>query len=123
LSGESLPETICGNAGNDVIEGNGGADKLFGDPDRDRLRGGRGGDRLYGGANYGGIGKDRLSGGPGDDKLFAKGDGARDCVWGGTGDNDWGRLSLGSNSWNDNHDPAPWGGNPCGDTASIETLD
>jgi hypothetical protein len=57
LVGSAGADTIDGRAGNDVLDGLGGNDLLIG-----------------------GLGRDRLSGGRGDDSLAANGDGARDTV-------------------------------------------
>ena len=119
--GNAVSETICGGRGGDRLAGGAGRDELAGDPGRDRLAGGRGADRLYGGAFYQGKGADRLFGGAGDDRLFASGDGRRDCLWGGRG-NDSARLSLAGIAA-DNHGPAPWGRGRCGDLRTVETLE
>jgi len=60
----TVPVTMRGGAGNDVLLGGAGPDKLIGGEGNDRLVGGRGDDLLYGGE-----GKDVLIGGPGDDAL------------------------------------------------------
>ncbi len=71
--GVTVPVTLRGEAGDDVLVGGSGADKLIGGRGDDRLYGGRGDDQLYGGAGedtlLGGPGNDLLSGGPGMDKL------------------------------------------------------
>jgi dipeptidyl aminopeptidase/acylaminoacyl peptidase len=127
-STSSVAVTICGKKGNDDLTGANGADSLAGDAGADLLHGRAGNDHLYGGLYTAGLGTDRLYGDGGDDRLFARGDYARDCVWGGTGAADWGRLGLGTNSWSDNRNPGPtrvpaWPVVTCGSTASIETLD
>lgn len=71
--GVTVPVTLRGEAGNDVLVGGSGADKLIGGRGDDRLYGGRGDDQLYGGPGddtlFGGPGQDLLSGGPGVDTL------------------------------------------------------
>ncbi|MFN8217195.1 MAG: hypothetical protein U0R71_11445 [Solirubrobacterales bacterium] len=74
LSGAvTVPATIRGGAGADVLLGGAAADKLLGDAGNDRLYGRGGDDWLYGGAGadqlYGGPGNDRLAGGAGFDVL------------------------------------------------------
>lgn len=61
----SLPVTVSGLAGNDLLVGAGGNDALNGGAGNDRLRGGAGNDRLDGG-----TGADRLLGGSGNDTFF-----------------------------------------------------
>jgi Ca2+-binding RTX toxin-like protein len=60
LVGGSGPDSLSGGAGNDKLVGRGGNDALFGGPGEDRLFGGPGDDILRGGP-----GTDRLAGGPG----------------------------------------------------------
>jgi hypothetical protein len=60
----TVPVTMRGGAGEDLLLGGSGPDKLIGGEGNDRLIGGRGDDLLYGG-----DGKDVLIGGPGDDVL------------------------------------------------------
>src|SRR5206468_3920737 len=110
--GTGFDDIICPLEGNDDLWGRKGGDSLVGDPGRDLMLGEDGADRLYGGANYAGMNPDRLLGGSGDDYLYARGDYARDCVWGGTyaadaGVKDHGRLDLGRNTWSDNYGSAP----------------
>jgi len=103
LTGDELPNLICGLGGNDRINGLGGNDTLFGDAcgaktggasvaqsgkdGDDRLNGGDGKDKLYGAGGKdslsGGKGNDRLFGGKGNDKL--KGDAGKDTLDGGKG--------------------------------------
>lgn len=72
-SAVTVPLTMRGDGGDDVLVGGSGADKLIGGSGNDRLYGGRGDDRLYGGPGddvlLGGPGNDVLSGGPGMDTL------------------------------------------------------
>jgi hypothetical protein len=60
----SIPVTIRGGPGDDVLSGGSGPDKLLGGAGNDRLLGGNGADLLFGGE-----GKDVLIGGPGNDSL------------------------------------------------------
>jgi Ca2+-binding RTX toxin-like protein len=70
----TVPVTMRGGAGNDVLVGGSAADKLIGGSGDDRLFGGRGDDQLYGGPGndvlVGGPGDDLLNGGPGRDRLI-----------------------------------------------------
>lgn len=74
----TVPVTIRGGSGHDVLIGGAGADKLLGGPSDDRLIGGAGNDLIYGGPGNdlirGGPGDDVLRGGPGHDS-FAPGSG------------------------------------------------
>jgi hypothetical protein len=115
--------TLCGGGGNDRLYGERGNDRLVGDSGKDRLYGNSGSDKLYGGTGSSGSGSDRLRGGEHSDRLYARGDRARDCVWGNSGAADWARLDIGTSSRSDNRNPAPFGGNPCGERATIEALD
>jgi len=69
----SVPVTMRGGGGNDVLRGGLGADKLIGGNGDDRLIGWRGADLLYGGPDddilIGGPGSDLMHGGPGEDTL------------------------------------------------------
>lgn len=76
----SIPVTMRGGSGNDVLLGGRGADKLSGGSDDDRLVGGWGADLLAGGP-----GDDVHIGGPGDDVILT-GPG-HDVVRPGTGRN------------------------------------
>jgi len=71
----SIPVTMRGGTGNDVLIGGAGPDKLQGGSGNDRLVGWRGADALYGGPGrdvlIGGPGGDLLRGGPGEDRLRA----------------------------------------------------
>jgi len=71
----SIPVTLRGGAGNDLLHGGAGGDKLIGGEGDDRLVGWRGADILYGGEGkdvlIGGMGDDLLHGGPGLDTLVA----------------------------------------------------
>jgi RTX calcium-binding nonapeptide repeat (4 copies) len=74
----TIPVTLRGGPGNDVLIGGAGADKLIGGPGNDRLIGGAGNDLIFGGPGddliRGGPGDDVLRGGPGNDS-FAPGSG------------------------------------------------
>jgi hypothetical protein len=69
----SVPVTMRGGAGNDVLLGGSGPDKLIGGEGDDRLFGGRGDDQLFGGPGvdtlFAGRGDDLVRGGPEDDRL------------------------------------------------------
>jgi hypothetical protein len=80
----TVPVTMRGGAGNDVLVGASGPDKLIGGAGDDRLIGWSGDDQLYGGPGddtlvggpgtdllNGGAGMDKLIGGPGSDELRA----------------------------------------------------
>lgn len=95
-TGNTLANTITGNAGanslagldgNDVINGNAGADTLLGGNGNDTLNGGNDADSLYGEAGtdtiLGAAGDDLLDGGAGTDTL--SGQSGSDIVIGGTG--------------------------------------
>jgi hypothetical protein len=72
----TLPCTITGGDGRDVLQGGGGADLIQGGTGQDRLYGGRGADTLEGGENadilvsLGGGTSDRLTGGDGTDTYW-----------------------------------------------------
>lgn len=74
----SLPTTIIGGQGNDVIIALAGADRLEGGAGNDNLYGGEGDDTLVGGGGndslWGGGGIDRLEGGKGNDTYILGGD-------------------------------------------------
>lgn len=74
----SVPVTMRGGAGDDVLRGGLAADKLIGGNGDDRLIGWRGADLLYGGP-----GKDTLIGGPGNDLM--RGGPGQDTLAGGPG--------------------------------------
>lgn len=76
----TVPVTLRGGAGDDVLVGGAGPDKLLGGPGDDVLIGRGGADLLHGGA-----GNDRLFGGPGDDVLI--GGPGEDVLRGGPGEN------------------------------------
>lgn len=69
----TVPVTMRGGGGGDVLAGGAGDDKLIGGPGRDRLDGGVGDDLLVGGEGndllLGGRGHDMLRGGYGKDTL------------------------------------------------------
>ena len=75
----TVPLTVRGGPGRDVLIGGSGNDKLIGSNGRDRLIGGRGDDLLAGGP-----GRDALLGGRGDDVLLS-GPGGPDLRRGGGG--------------------------------------
>lgn len=77
----TVPVTMRGGAGDDVLLGGGGPDKLIGGQGNDRLVGWRGDDVLYGGP-----GDDVLIGGPGNDVLG--GGFGMDTLVGGAGANE-----------------------------------
>jgi Ca2+-binding RTX toxin-like protein len=77
----TVPVTMRGGAGDDVLLGGAGPDKLIGGQGNDRLVGWRGDDVLYGGP-----GNDVLIGGPGNDILG--GGSGTDTLIGGTGANE-----------------------------------
>jgi Ca2+-binding RTX toxin-like protein len=87
----SIPVTIDGGDGKDIIEGDGADDTLLGGAGDDKLTGSRGDDALDGGDGNdtleGAAGRDRLSGGAGDDLLTpdAHEDPSADVVDGGPG--------------------------------------
>jgi hypothetical protein len=86
----SLPGTIVGGAGQDVIIALAGADRLDGGEGNDNLYGGEGDDTLIGGGGndklWGGGGADRLEGGKGNDIYILGGDGELDPDNGGNPD-------------------------------------
>ena len=77
-SSVTVPVTLRGGPGHDVLLGGSGDDKLLGGPGNDRLIGGAGSDVIVGGPGddliRGGSGDDMLYGGSGDDS-FAPGSG------------------------------------------------
>ncbi|HEY1854887.1 MAG TPA: hypothetical protein VGG40_09895 [Solirubrobacterales bacterium] len=70
----SVPATLRGGSGDDILNGGAGNDKLVGGSGNDTLTGRGGDDLLLGGPGddklIGGPGNDRLLGGPGDDLLL-----------------------------------------------------
>jgi hypothetical protein len=70
----SIPVTLRGGVGNDLLIGGGANDRLEGDEGADRLVGRRGNDDVRGGLGddtlLGGSGDDMLIGGPGEDRLL-----------------------------------------------------
>jgi Ca2+-binding RTX toxin-like protein len=90
LVGGNSDDTISGGDGRDVLVGNGGKDNLSGGAGDDLLEGGSGDDTLDGGAGKdkldGGRGTDILRGGAGNDFLFALDGAGKDTVDGGTND-------------------------------------
>jgi hypothetical protein len=76
----TIPVTMRGGLGHDVLIGGSGPDKLIGGPGDDRLIGGPGNDLIFGGP-----GDDLIRGGPGDDEL--RGGPGRDAFDPGSGQN------------------------------------
>lgn len=78
----SIPITVRGGPGHDVLIGGSGNDKLIGGSGNDKLVGGRGNDILAGGPGndklFGGPGNDTLLGGPGRD--LRRGGGGKDRI-------------------------------------------
>ncbi len=70
----TVPVTMRGGSGADLLTGGAGADKLIGGSGEDRLKGGPGDDTLLGGSGddvlIGGPGRDVLRGGLGEDTLI-----------------------------------------------------
>jgi Ca2+-binding RTX toxin-like protein len=87
----SIPVTIDGGPGRDIIEGDAARDTLLGGAGDDKVDGGKGDDALDGGDGndevVGGAGGDHLSGGAGDDTLTPDSheDPSADVVDGGPG--------------------------------------
>lgn len=83
-------DTVRAFKGNDTVRGGPGNDELYGGPNKDRVFGAPGDDLVVGGTGpdtvSGGIGRDTLEGRGGDDTINAAGDGQRDEVSCGTGD-------------------------------------
>lgn len=77
--GVTIPVTMRGGAGEDILLGGSGADKLIGGDGNDRLSGRAGDDLIFGGA-----GNDLVRGGTGDD--IVRGGPGQDTALGGTGD-------------------------------------
>lgn len=73
ISGTNYPDTIYGGDGNDYIDGNNGNDVIYGGKGNDALVGDNGNDTIYGEAGNdalrGDAGGDILSGGDGIDKV------------------------------------------------------
>jgi hypothetical protein len=78
--GITIPVTLRGGGGNDVLVGGGGNDRLNGGDGNDRLIGGAGDDVISGS-----VGEDILIGGAGDDVL--RGGPGKDFLKGGSGIN------------------------------------
>lgn len=72
--GVSIPVTMRGDGGNDMLTGGATADKLIGGSGDDRLIGRSGADWIYGGdgadALIGGWGNDLMRGGPGENRYI-----------------------------------------------------
>jgi len=88
ISTLSLPVTIFGGAGDDVIVALAGPDRLEGGAGNDNLYGGTGADTLLGSAGndklWGGGGSDQLEGGTGNDTYILGGDEELDPTSGGS---------------------------------------
>ncbi|MGL4961798.1 MAG: calcium-binding protein [Inquilinus sp.] len=99
-------ETFIGSAGNDGIEGDFDATvptTMFGMAGNDLLVGSQGGDRAYGG-----IGDDALYGSGGDDRLV--GDAGRDAISGGSGADSIDGGADNDSVWGGDDDDAIYGG-------------
>ena len=77
----TVPVTVLGAGGDDLLVGGAGADRLLGGPGNDILVGNAGADALHGGP-----GDDTLMGGPGNDLLI--GGPGKDTLGGGPGRNE-----------------------------------
>jgi Ca2+-binding RTX toxin-like protein len=92
LSGGANKDRLYGAQGKDVLRGNGGNDALFGQDGVDRLFGGTGNDWLDGGSSndrlQGDSDADTMYGQSGNDHFFAKADGGKDSLIGGSGTDD-----------------------------------
>ena len=90
LIGGSGTDVIRGEDGNDRIDGGDGDDLIYGDEGDDVIQGGHGEDRLRGGDGAdtieGGHGNDLIDGNAGNDKLY--GGFGNDRILGGLGDDD-----------------------------------
>jgi Ca2+-binding RTX toxin-like protein len=111
LNGGDGPDTINGNAGDDVINGGDGGDIISGGAGADIIDGGNGGDAIHGDSgddtiSGGGVG-DTLWGGADDDVLV--GDGGDDVLCGGgdPGDELWAQIGDADVLWG-------FGGGKCG---------
>lgn len=84
----TIPTTISGGAGDDVLYGGNGADVIHGNDGNDHIYGRGGADHLYGddGRDYlnGGAGHDSMYGGAGNDVIDANDGAGGDVVDGGT---------------------------------------
>ncbi len=74
-------DTASARAGDDLVYGYDGDDVLYGRGGDDTVGGGTGNDALFGG-----FGADKVSGDTGDDRITVSGDGLRDVVRCGPGD-------------------------------------
>jgi Ca2+-binding RTX toxin-like protein len=83
LVGTDQADVIHGSGGKDYISGLAAADELYADADNDKVVGRDGPDRIYGNG-----GSDRLFGNHGNDTINSGGDGVKDVVKCGQGDND-----------------------------------
>jgi hypothetical protein len=102
ITGDDLPNSEVGGAGNDTLKGMGGDDTLEGGAGVNTLRGGDGDDALTAGDEgdtlVGGLGIDTFNGGAGADEIVAL-DGVADNITCGAGDNV--TADLGANNVSD----------------------
>ncbi|MEM8678612.1 MAG: calcium-binding protein, partial [Planctomycetota bacterium] len=95
----TIPVSIMGGAGDDVLIGGSGPNTLLGGEGNDQITGGSNDDQLIGGAGndkiFGGDGDDTIIGGEGNDELlgedgddYLRGDGGRDVLIGASGDDE-----------------------------------
>ncbi len=82
-------DRITGGFGSDLIQGNKGNDTVRGAPGTDTVIGNAGNDTIFGG-----VGRDTLEGRLGNDEIIAAGDGQRDQVNCGFGDDDVAVVDL-----------------------------
>ena len=127
LIGNSLANSIFGQAGDDSLSGHAGDDSLYGNAGNDSVLGGLGNDYLVGDrfSNVtpdpensddtlrGGLGNDEIHGDLGDDHLFGGHD--QDALWGGVGQ-DWLHGGLGDDYLNGDEDNDRLFGNAGNDT-------
>jgi sugar lactone lactonase YvrE len=91
ISATAAADAICARGGSDAVDALGGDDAVLGGTGDDTIAGGAGNDYLAGGPGddrlIGGPGADVLVGGPGGDEFDAR-DGVRDIIYAGTQDKD-----------------------------------
>lgn len=97
----TLPTTLMGNGGSDLLIGGSGDDAIYGGSGKDRIVGGVGNDLISGGSSRdqvaGGDGTDTILGGAGDDAIDSGA--GNDSVIGGLGD-DYVDAGAGNDSVN-----------------------